>query len=260
MLSIEPLTLAHPAVQAAKARWDEGKNYRHHAKNNLSFENWLEYFKADYVRFSEIAEETKLTGERVRQIYNAYFRCLFKGKSGTERRQFCTLENRLVKLRQSEVELFAHNPTINSVAEKARAAGCTVEVVPQLVDGRPDGTLCSTRLSINGHVTSLHHLEDAWFAKTTSRTYARGSVKSSGLCGVQACIFHTTLPGFPVRDYVFPDQMLEGIRLGRGVINFYFPMENLPVYRNSRPRIDYRKYEDAWHLLPPKQSAPVPNN
>lgn len=104
MLDQEPLTLAHPAVQAAKQRFEGGNYVR---KLSLTFEQLFEYFSADCVRFHAIAAEGGVSHQAIEQLYRRYFRDLFDGKKGLERFASCVLEQRLVSVKQAENELFA---------------------------------------------------------------------------------------------------------------------------------------------------------
>src|SRR6185437_1125180 len=152
MLQEQPLTLEHPAVQAAKARWDAREKYRS-SKHNLTFEELFEYFKADCVRQTRVAELAGITRQRIHQIYNKWFRDLFEGKSGHDRRHACTLENRQVELKRAEAELF-EDPFVKKIVQKARTAGCTVEAIPH---DSFYGEVLRGDIIINGYLSSLHH-------------------------------------------------------------------------------------------------------
>ena len=256
MLDEQPLTLAHPLVQAAKAKWDTAGNITRR-KHNASFEDWLEYFKSDCVRFEAIGDEVGLTRERVRQIYNDHFCELFEGKSGRERVQACTLESRHVKTKRSESELFENDPVVRVVVEKARAVGCRVSAVPTLSEGVPTGSVWARRVLVNGHLCSLHRLQQVWSLRATCRRYAHASVSLTTLAEVGACIFHVTLENLPVRTFVIPSLDLQSRKRGSGpkkaAASIYFPTEKLPTNPQGCKGHDWWQYEDAWHLLPTKE-------
>lgn len=78
------------------------------------------------------------------------------------------------------------------------------------------------------------------------------------LLEVEAVIGHLAAEGHPERLFVVPSQVLQE-RVFRPPLTsmrkvVYFPYERTRTYK---PLIDYRQYENAWHLLPPKDS-PAP--
>jgi len=257
VLDTEPLTLAHPLVQAAKAKWNTYAPRKH----NLTFEDLFEYFKVDCVRQSAVAVEAGLTRERIRQIYNKYFRELFDGKSGRERMHACTLENRIVKIKQAENTLLETDAVIKVVVEKARAAGCKIETIPQLTN---KGFVQKTRngiLRVNGHLCSVHNPTTRIKHPDLKRVSTRTSLSRSVLLKVEASIFHTTLEGYPEHTFVVPTTILLTSVFGsttKEMKTVILPMEKSPVRRGTPARVDYWQYEDAWHLLPPKQDLPAP--
>ena len=88
MFDKEVLTLDHPAVQAAKAKWDARRSKEGDArrKQNISFEDWFEYFKANCIRMQALGEHAGVSRQRVQQIYTKHFQEIFGGRSGRERR------------------------------------------------------------------------------------------------------------------------------------------------------------------------------
>ncbi|MBI2030337.1 hypothetical protein HYT05_01815 [Candidatus Kaiserbacteria bacterium] len=245
-------------MQAVKARWDKAYKYttRKH-KLDLSFEELFEYFKADCVRHIHVAEVAGVTRERIRQIYNQYFRELFDDKSGSERRKAYTPINRLVKVKRSEHELFNNDTFVKKIVEKARAAGCTVEAIPHLFKGEiHSGRVTIRKLLINGHLCSLHQITTAWQRCISGgRFYASTNIRRSTMIATEALILHTEAAGFTERIFVIPTAILRAAHPSAATRRdtcLYLPTQKLPVYRNIRSHIDYWQHEDAWHLLPPK--------
>ena len=256
MLNTEPLTLAHPAVQAAKHKFERGKWKR---KIPFTFDELFEYFKADCIRFAAIAKAGGVKRQAIQQLYNRFFRELFEGMSGWGRIYACTLETRLVQVKRSEGELFREHPLVKKIAKKARLAGCTVEAVPARSHGQLTGKVITQTLLINGHVCSLHNPASKRQSRGKKRCYACTIISSSTLVSAEAILLHTTLRGFAERTFVVPTAVLRKAHPQRNkLVYVYLPTERLPVYKNQHPRIDYWQYEDGWHLLPPKQNPPAP--
>jgi hypothetical protein len=260
VLDTEPLTLNHPRVQAAKAKWDAAtKIAGSRRKHSLTFEDLFEYFKADCVRHARIAELAGVTREAIRQIYNKYFRELFD-KSGKERVHACTLETRFVQIKRSENELFQQNPLFKVIVDKARAAGCVVEALPVCFRSGLAGKVSSENLLINGHLCSLHCLTGRAGNKRLIRCYTHTNISYSTMMEAKALILHTAVNGFQERTFVVPTANLRRVHrsaMKGASTHIVLPTERLPVYNNQHPKVDYWQYEDAWHLLPPKATPPV---
>jgi hypothetical protein len=257
MVREQNLMLAHPAVQAAKARWDAGeKKRRHLVRHNLTFERLFELFKANHHSMNAIGEEIAIghiSRERVRQIYDKYFRELFEGQSGHERFSACMLKRRLARFKDSENKLF-ESPIIKAIVESARRAGCKVKAVPNadLEHGKSCGSVRPTTLMINGYKCSVHFSLVARRPRERKRFYGQVALSYSVLREVDVFIAHTAIAGFPQRTFVIPSSFL--LKLYFTPLNIkwkvlYLPLEQLPVYNNRRPRFDIWQYEDAWHLL-----------
>jgi len=102
-------TLAHTDASAltAKAKWDADAKYRNrpNARLHLEFNEWLEYFSTNCVRFRGLARQTGVSYQRVQQIYDKYFRELFDERDGRQRYRACTLERRAIEVKQAESRL-----------------------------------------------------------------------------------------------------------------------------------------------------------
>lgn len=208
------------------------------------------------MRHIHVAEVAGVTRERIRQIYNQYFRELFDDKSGSERRKAYTPINRLAKVQRSENELFS-DPFIKRLVEKARAAGCTVEAIPHLYEGEIlTGEVSTRKLLINGHLCSLHQITTAWQRCISGgRFYASTNIRRSTMIDTEALILHIEAAGFTERIFVIPTATLRAAHPSAATRRdtcLYLPTQKLPGYRNIRSRIDYWQHEDAWHLLSPK--------
>src|SRR5215203_3091765 len=92
------LVLSCPAVQAAKDNWNEQLG-RRRVKRNVTFDQLFNLFNSD-MRQIRIAEIVGLSRERVRQIYDSYFRDLYDARSGRQRYHAYTREKRLHEAEQ----------------------------------------------------------------------------------------------------------------------------------------------------------------
>lgn len=256
MLDTELLTLAHPAVQAVKQAFEKGKYKR---KLRYSFDELFEFFKVDCVRINALVPDSGVSHQRLQQIYARYFLQLFANKTATERYEACTVENRLVRTKQSENELF-EDPSLKRLVENARAAGCKVEAVPRMLHGKLSGIVQLSEIVVNGHPCSVHNLKGIWtLSEQSKRLYTRTSIKLSKLERVEAVIFFTQVKGFPEHVFVVPSAVLREAYFASSQTHKWIllPTEKLPSYKNKRHRIDWWKHEDAWHLLPPKHDPPA---
>jgi hypothetical protein len=234
----EEITLDHPAVQAAKKRWDDPL-HQVQRKHTATFEELFEYFKQPASSHIAIAEKLALSRERVRQLYETYFQEIF-GISAQDRRDEYTRE------------ILKHHPRMKVVAAQASEAGCLFQLIPVRADKRI--LPCRSSALVNGHLCSVH------FARTDARmkkshTYGRIHVPTETLYSVYALICHVSVKGLPERTFILPAQ---DIRIAYGVLrdqkshSLYLPFDRPIHLKSARPKIDYWKYENAWKLLAPK--------
>jgi hypothetical protein len=250
----QPLTLADPAVQAAKAKWEKS---RHKRKIRLSFDELFDLFQADCIRFSAIAKECGVCRQAVQSLYDRIFRDLLGDKAGQMRRASCTLENATVRTKKAESLLLSED-IMQRVTEKARAAGCQVSGVIRQRRGVPSGVE-AFRLSINGHVCSVH-TTFRWRPDKRNRWFARADLVYATLFNVDAAVFHTKAEGFEEHIFIVPSHILRSAyfaKRNRAAKSIYIPTEKNPRSRGPFPCIDWWKYEDAWRLIPPIVAAPV---
>ena len=250
------LTLAHPAVQAAKERWDAGRKHCGYTrKSELTFEQWFEIFNENRLNGEEISQivgRKRITRERVRQIYDEYFKPAFDGQTGRERFSACLSERRREKKEQADNEIF-ESPVIKVIAESARKAGCRIKA------GRRNSGQ-HIALLVNGYKCSVHNASIAWRpGKQQKRSYGHIQMTYSVLCETDAYIIYVNIIGFPEHIFVIPSSLL--LQLYFTPLDserkwLYIPLEQLPAYNNSHQRLDFWQYEGegAWHFLqPPKK-------
>jgi hypothetical protein len=184
-----------------------------------------------------------------------YFKPLFEDRSGRERYVAHSRRQHDARWQALEAAAFAKDE-LRHVIRQARAASCTVEGVPRsackgVSKVRVKSLYINGRLCSVLQATKVKELPDAW------RSYFQFNLAASVLPNVDAVIFHCAAPEFPHRIFVLPRQvlfpLLEGTAAGRSM-KVYLPTQKLPVYRKQRPRVDYWKYQDAWHHLRPRRN------
>jgi hypothetical protein len=243
--------LAEQSVQAARVMWEAGN----HKKLKLGFDPLLRLFKTDS-SLEEIGEKAGVTHERMRQIYNKYFRPVFNNQSVRNRRSWHTSKNRIAKLKQAERELLKDR-FVRKIAKKARDAGCVVEALPRMDSKLVSygAEVMSTALLVNGYRCSIHRITVSKRSPKQKQSYARTSLSYGVVCKADAFIIYTSVPGFPEHTFVIPSTVLRQAYFdppSRNQKTFSLPTEKFTGTRHKYPFIDVWEYEDAWNMLPPK--------
>lgn len=251
-MSKQPLTLKHPAVKAARAKWDAAQSRGQASKHNLTFEQLFDYFKVDEVRHLHIARQAGLSRERVRQIYNKYFRDIFEGSRGRERREAYAHKSRKDRAKQSIKCLLSNDKALAAITKSVHRAGGVVEFV-----GRDNQqSVYTNRVCANGHLCSVYKLYNSWSTPKAKREYARVTLAPSTIQTTEAVIFYSGVNGYTPLIFVVPTSTLlnafpdlEYKRKGMVI-----PLKKLPSYNNQKTRIDWWQHEEAWHHLPQKST------
>jgi len=243
-----------PAVRAAKALWESLSRRSEHWRT-VRFGQLLDYFEREELRLNEIADICGLSPARVGQIYGTYFKPLFGDRSGRERYVAYVRRRLDARWQTLEAATFAKDE-LRQVIGRARAASCKVEGVPTQ-RRKGDSKVRIKSLYINGRLCSVFRATKTREAPEARRSYFQFNLAASVLPNVDAVIFDCAAPGIPRRIFVVPQQVLlslfEGATASRSM-KVYLPTQKLPVYRNQRPRVDYWKYQDAWHHLRPRKN------
>lgn len=249
------ITLAHPAVQEAKARWEESrKKWGILCKCALTFEELFECFKT--MSQIRIADLSGLSREGIRQIYNKYFRSLFDDKSGILRKRDRTLDKHRIRSREAGKKLIDNDDTLSTIAQSARKAGCVVDAFlqdyPNLVS--------TTKISINGNICSVHRSSNLSKCITAKRESSRLSLTRLILETTKATVIYSQVNDYKPAIFVVPTVLLleayfRSEEIKRTIVSL--PLLMLPNYRGQKARIDWWQYEEAWHLLPFKTTVPV---
>jgi hypothetical protein len=242
------LRLTSPKVRAAKAIWD---NSRHHSqrRRSLTFARLLRYFANDKLRFSDIAEMSGLSSERVRQVYAQHFQALFGNRSGRDRHNFYFRRRTDASMRAGEARLFAQDE-LRLVIRHARAASCTVASVPTR-NSKYGATPKVNSLNINGYLCSVLRSTRLKKGPDARRGYVPFKLARSVVQKVDALILYCATAEFPHRVFVVPRRDLLPLFKGTRarMRSVYVPAEKRPILRSHQPRIEFWQYENAWHHL-----------
>src|ERR1700722_15181243 len=226
------------AVAAAReqfqARSDTGWALK---KVDLSFDRLLQLFTDDCTSFQSIGKmsEQAVSRERIRQIYDEYFKFLMPDeRSGRKRTKLCALKKRAVASRTLPDKLAA-----KVIAERARTQGYNVRKVPTLDHGK----FRAHRLLIEGKMCMVHHILKA------SRTNREGQhlycaihLSKNSLPDIDFCVILVGIEDRPSTIFFIPKKViLEAHGEQNGThISFYIPLEkHRAAYRNRHPRVDW---------------------
>lgn len=248
----EVLTLAHPKVQEVKRRFESVKK----RKNTRSFEELFGFFQEESLSLGSVAQLCGVTEQSIHEIYQTYFQEIF----GSRTDRYAKLLKKRRQTRKIELKATGFpNNLLTRVAIRARLRGCKVHVIPFAEKGAPSGVL-RRRLLINDHVClvvnpcAAHHT-----SKHTKRWYVHTHISIKSLTEVDALIVFLSTKGFAERIFVVPGKDIlrchsRQVSRGSKNVSLTIPLEKLPAYHNMLPYLDYWQFEDAWQLLPPKQT------
>lgn len=248
------LTLVDPAVQVAKKQWERAKKYRPGSPQySWTFERWFAAFEEELL-FSDIAKTLSIGRERVRQIYNQWFKDFFGEKDGRARQRVHTTKQRRIRA----MRLLPNDSILKAVAEEARAAGCAVDF-----NLHENGFFRLTSALINGHLCQVHQGQIPSKLQNSKRSFFKMSVGLVNLLKSDATIFVTGAEGYCKRIFVVPSIVLRGAYFTAGSRSrkyapVYIPSQLLLTRRRGNAYVDWRKYENAWHLLAPKTIPSAP--
>ena len=230
------LSLEHPEVQSARREFERRKTGR---KPTLPFEELFTRFSSG-VAAADVAREAGVSREAICYLYDRYFLSLFQ-KTGQDRKR-----ERAAEKAASRADAVLSAGVVKIVSEQARAAGCTVAVVISRQ------YVLKEALIINGHLCAIHHVTKLFTPSNTRRSYAIAQIAPESIARGEVTVIRATVTGFLSRTFVIPSSALAGVyseKRKKGYINLYIPLERLPCMS----RVNYWDYENAWHLLVPKE-------
>lgn len=209
------------------------------------FDDLLKAFQDPMQKWKQIGELFSLSKDQVGRLYYRYFKALFQD-TGTERWQ-----KRLQKQREELIrEVPLDRPVLGVIAGAAEEAGLTVHQMPY------KGMHTSMRrkaLVIEGHSCRIHLL---WGRQRNHKNRMR--------CNTQAFLSQKEMTLYDAhiflakgyvqnqlttRTFIVPTYLLRRIAPPSQHFSIWIPVERYPVYRNRPSRINWDRYENAWHLL-----------
>jgi hypothetical protein len=230
------------------------KRFSRHNKNAVlgrySFEQWLEWFRQDCNSFSNIAEITQVSKQRVSQIYMKYFAELIPRRpDGHTRQRMCTTKKWYSRIKESSAEILNDNQ--KKIIAIVSPYNFEIKTIP--IRGR-NGYLAGFHrrsLRINGKICSIRVINSAYpIRKDYENIYGRLITQLKTLKEEDFLIISFSSTGFNETTFVVPTLvLLDQFKPGQAERVFYLPIIKRPVYKNHRPLIDYWNYENAWHLL-----------
>jgi len=235
-------------VAIARERLERNRLHRNN-KIKLTFDELLDDFANDCMTFTAIAGsacEDGFTKERIRQVYNEYFRDLFPTKrTGRRRRKICRLKRIRIATKNALAD-FSDDQSLAKIARAAIAAGCMVE---RTVSNTRGGEIYLSRrmLSINGLRYNISHPHTP--IDHGGILYLHCTIAPHLLNSTNGIIILQEIEGFPERIFVLPSRDFEiAYNCGQKRFYIYIPLERRPTYKNHVSRIDWWKYENAWPL------------
>jgi hypothetical protein len=145
----------------------------------------------------------------------------------------------------SDTNVLEH-PIVRAIV--TRAAGCKIELIPPDAISVVARQRCTPDLLVNGVRCTILNPRRMFTNKGAVRSYTKTMVSFSTLDSVDMVIIHTTIAGFDPNTFVIPSKVLLRAYFDppRRRAMLWLPVEQLPRYRNLRPRINYWSYLDAW--------------
>ena len=242
------VSMNDPKVQEAKERFE--RNYRRTLRTPpLSFEEFLELFKADCKTFLGIGRTLGMHHHAILKIYRKYFADLILNRpDGKSRRRMCTL-----KRYKSAAKELPENRELRKVAKLSTAHGYSFEQVRL----RGSGLEFKKRaLLINQKPCFIRFVRKATRLNVKSESgphkYGRVVLKSLNvLSSYDFLIIIRAIPGYPEGIFIIPVSDLIDAYSGLTT----YPQLLVPAkIRNRSPRkLPWKQYENAWHLLKSEQ-------
>lgn len=203
----------------------------------LSFDELLDRFSLDCNTFTSIGIESGVSRERIRQVYNKYFRAILgEHRDGRTRVKICTRKRNSVK-RQ---ELAAQDPVrFLDVLTLARAAG--KHAGPSIgVYSKKGVRVRTTSIEINGKMCAVRRCGKPTQTSPKTHPYWRIHARINAATEFIICVTAAGVFVVPAKDVASYSGWL------------YIPTvrpedSRYPTYPR---RVDFWKYHEAWSLIP----------
>lgn len=249
MQAEKPISLDDEVVQARRREYflvmNRTESRHGKIKVTMTFEELFEAFQSDCITLTRIGELNGVSRERIRQIYNLWFRDLFEGKSGRGRIKACTIVNRAVR-REGLKHVGLDDPTTfhGFVSQKAISLGFAVERLPS--DGNSNSSFLIPqhgRLLINSHIVGLRWVSK--FRKIGGNHYGCVHVSRSRLFGEFAIVAYLE----PKDEfYIIPTAPILAV-MGRKEATILYILQKKALFPRRAPRINFFDHVNRWDLL-----------
>lgn len=174
-------------------------------------------------------------------------------RTGMERQEARELERKEAVYQEAEDQLLDTYP-MSRFVEKARSMGFDVRAAPR-IDKRGE-ILPGVRrdvLYIGDKLCSVH-ITQAMYSGGVGRVqdYAHCSHAYKTVMEAEYECVHALVPGYPESTFIVacPEFVLAYFPKPKRYAYTMVPLQDVPVYRNHKKRIDWwGKQRDAWHLL-----------
>lgn len=234
---ILPLPMEEFSLKARLHAEYEG-HPEHRRRIRMPYDDLLSLFTDESRNWCDIARTLGVTPQAVRQLYQRFFQPVI-GKSG--------LELRRQRARQAREEVVRELPTdtvLRVVALAAEKAGLTVR---QVASG---DWLRQRALQIQEHLCRVHHcVSMVGPPKDPHAIHVKTDFLRPSGAPYAAYVVYAAVPGRRRRFFVVPRYVVNRMPQHGDYVHAWIPLERRPVYHNIRPRVDWLRYENAWHLL-----------
>jgi AraC-like DNA-binding protein len=251
--TVQPLTLEHPLVQQAKAKWEAGHVGSRRPKHGKSFDYFFKKFTEDKISFAKISTEVGVSRQSICELYNRTFAALFGNSTGQERFLSGRKKLRLKRLSMAERKLLSEG-ALKRISKLAKSAGLPVVALPQ---AHSPSRLTTRFLCINGRKCLIRQSE-AIFSPREKMRYFRFTLKQNSLREADFAILYAKTKKSGELIFVLPVAVLRAAHYPKsckGSKSVYVPDKRVKSH-HSLPKVDYWDYENAWHLLvPPKKRS-----
>jgi hypothetical protein len=216
-------------------------------KARLTFDELLGHFANDCMSFTAIGAlicEEGITRERVRQIYNQYFRDLLPGKkTGRRRVRICTLKRRAVATSFAKSD-FSDDEILGKVAKLATEASCVVE---RSLVGNEWKKGAFRRILINNSNYAVYIAHARCYSGGGKTPRCRFEISRTVLREVAGIVFVLEVDGFENRVLVIPSRhVTRAVRETGNSLFLYPPLVRHPVVSTKPFILDWNQYENAW--------------
>jgi hypothetical protein len=185
-----------------------------------------------------IAKLAGVSRERIRQIHKAYFAPF--DISGRERYKAIT------KVRQKQKAIAQAEDVDKLWALMAVGQERGLKVEPIVT--HYNLSRCYPNLArVNSHLCGVHYAKELSH-QSAYRHYFHISITRNLIDGTDFTIIFTRGDAKPA--FIIPSKIISGLNWkGKPYKALYIPEKKLPAYNNQYPKINWWRYEEAWHQL-----------